>query len=489
MIFQKYLTIGLWVAAVAVVVPIFLVNPAAGVVAAFAAIALIAARSAMWLAVCSAAWSLVFLAVITVPGPYDSPAGRNAIPVLGVFVACFLAAWYVGRRLAGRGRPNAAAEPPKAPPLWWIQPAGHDRLSGSSFGGATRSTRPTLQWPSDRRLTAFLLVVLLIAIIGAALKFRGELPPLFADNPDVARAELGLRSNIVVGLLAEAWTLGMAISLLRVLNGKAETRWRYLLLVLVFTFGAALGASKNSVLVGIVPALVAALSTRRESGGMSAKQRQVAALVVVLVGLGVVGGAVYLGGQRTLAGTGTFEDQFRAQYGGNPIYTSVGSLDLSLSSSVETFGRLWEHREEYDPAWGRYSLTFTGSVGERLLGPVDLYKITGGLSQPFYMNTATFVAVPLMDFGPVGAGLVLALTGLIVGFAERRLSDTHSPAHHLGRAFLIYYATFGVYEYYPVIQPFWLSLVPGIVVFYLVSNRSKLAMPAWPKLVMPTWKR
>ncbi|MET8230331.1 hypothetical protein ABZS77_06580 [Micromonospora sp. NPDC005298] len=488
MIFQKYLTVGLWVAAVAVVVPIYLVDAAAGTVAAFAAVAVIAVRSALWLAVCSAAWSLVFLAVITIPGPYDSPAGRAVIPVLGVFVGCFLAAWYAGRWLAGRGR-SALAEPAKAPPLWWIQPAGQDRSSAATTAPASRSPRPTLRWPSDRRLTAFLLVVLAVAVIGGALKFHGAVPPLFADNPDVARAELGLRSNIVVGLLAEAWTLGMAISLLRVLNGRSEGRWRYLLLVVVFTFGAALGASKNSVLVGIVPALVAALSTRRESGGMSVRHRQIAALVVVLVGLGVVGGAVYLGGQRTLAGTGTFEDQFRAQYGGSALSTSVGSLDLSLSSSVETFGRLWEHRDEYDPAWGRYSLTFTGSVGERLLGPVDLYQITGGLSQPFYMNTATFVAVPLMDFGPVGAGVALALTGLIVGFAERRLSEAPSPAHHIGRAFLIYYATFGVYEFYPVIQPFWLSLVPGIIAFYLVSNPSRLALPAWPKLVTPTWKR
>ncbi|SCG38790.1 O-antigen polymerase [Micromonospora inositola] len=478
MSFRTYLNIGLWVAAVAVVVPVFLINPATGVVAAFAAVAVIAVRSAFWLAVCSAAWSLVFLAVLTIPGPYDSPAGRGVIPVLGLFVACFLAAWYAGRRLAGDGRPDPAAEPEPGPPLWWIRPTDQSVRPGSSAAGRTRSTRPTLRWPSDNRLTAFLLVVLLIAIIGGALKFGTTLPPLFAENPDVARASLGEKSNIYVGLLAEAWTLGMAISLLRALNGKAEARWRYLLLVVVFTFGAALGASKNSVLVGIVPALVAALSTRRETA-MSSRNRRIAALVVILIGLGAVGGAVYLGGQRTLAGTGTFEDQFRAQYGGNPIYTSVGSLDLSLSSSVETFGRLWEHRAEHELAWGRYSLTFTGSVGDRFLGPVDLYKVTGGLSQPFYMNTATFAAVPLMDYGPVGAAIFLALTGLCVGFVERRLGQTRSPAHHLGRAFLIYYATFGVYEFYPVIQPFWLSLVPGLVAFYLVSNPSRLVMPTW----------
>ncbi len=434
---------------------------------AFAAVAVIAARSARWLAVCSAAWSLVFLAVITVPGPYDSPAGRAVIPVLGLFVACFLAAWYAGRRLADVGRSDLPAEPPASP--------------GSPAGGRIKSTRPTLRWPSDHRLTAFLLVVLVFAIIGAALKFGREVPPLFAENPDEARWLVGLRSNIYIGLLAEAWTLGMAISLLRVLNGKATARWRYVLLVVVFTFGAALGASKNSVLVGIVPALVAALSTRRETA-MSSRNRRVAALVVILIGLGAVGGAVFLGGQRTLAGTGTFEDQFRTQYGANPIYTSIGSLDLSLSSSVETFGRLWEHREQYEPAWGRYTLTFTGSVGDRFFGPVDLYKITGELSQPFYMNTATFAAVPLMDYGPVGAAIFLALTGLCVGFVERRLSQTGSPAHHLGRAFLIYYAAFGIYEYYPVIQPIWLALVPGLVVFHLVCNPSS-------KLVMPTWKR
>ncbi|MFI7606790.1 O-antigen polymerase [Micromonospora sp. NPDC049366] len=480
---RSYLTIGLWVAAVAVVVPVYLIDPAAGVAAAFAAVALIAVRSHFWLGICSAAWSLVFLAVINVPGPYDSPAGRAVIPVLGVFVACFLAAWYAGRLLADRGQPPAT-EPTKAPALWWVRPTPQYLRSGAPAGAASR---PTLRWPPDHRLMTFLLVVLAVAVIGGLLKFGGTLPPLFADNPDVARAELGRNSNIYVGLLAEAWTLGMAVSLLRVLNGSSEGRWRYLLLVVVFTFGAALGASKNSVLVGIVPALVAALSTRRETA-MSSKNRRVAAVVVILIGLGAVGAAVYLGGQRTMAGTGTFEDQFRAQYGNSALYSSVGSLDLSLSSSVETFGRLWEHREEHDPAWGRYSLTFAGSVGERLLGPVDLYKITAELSLPFYMNTATFVAVPLMDFGPVGAGIYLAVLGLGVGFFERRLGRTRSPAHHLGRAFLIYYATFGVYELYPVIQPFWLSLVPGLIAFSLISNSSgTISNPLKP--VMLAWKR
>ncbi|MGW2623223.1 O-antigen polymerase [Micromonospora taraxaci] len=490
-----------WVIAVVAVAAVFLWDVEFGVAAAFLAMAALLFRHHMWLAVCTAAWGFVFLAVLTIPGPYDSPAGPAAVPVLGFYAACFLGAWYLGRRLAAaRSRsekstptpdavastptPDAVASTPTAATVestptadTFVMPAVTTRPAAGRTG--LESERAELRWPAESRLRVFVLFLLLLAVIGAALKFRGDVPPLFADNPDAAREAVRLRSNLITGLFSEFWGIGLAVSLLRALTGKAEGRWAYVVFVVIFAFGAALGASKNSVLLGIVPPLVAALSVRR-SATISPKNRLRVSLVVLVIGAVAVGAAVFLGGQRTLAGTGQFEDQFRAQYGASPLYASVGSLDLSLSSSVETFGRLWEVREQHPPTWGRYTITFTGSVGERLFGPADLYAITAGLSKPFYMNTATFVAIPLLDYGPIGAVIFLGLLGLSVGVIDRRLASAWSPAHHLTRAFVIYFATFGVYELYPVVQPFWLALAPGLVALYLLSKPMRW-IPEWMK--------
>lgn len=423
-----------------IVLALFLWNAGSGAVAAFAIAAAIASRTSTWLAVCLAAWAVVFLAVLTIPGPYDSSAGRDVIPVLATFAACFVGGWALGRRVGGRPVTESNA------------------------------ARPRLVWPPENRLRLFLLAILALSVVGAVLKFRGSALPLFADNPDVARELVRQRSNIVSGLLSEAWTLGLSISLLRALTGTTKGWQVYSVFTLVFTFGAALGASKNSVLVGIVPALVAALSVRRSR---SRTKSFVKAPAIILIGLLAVGAAVVLGGQRTLAGTGTFEDAFRERYGDNALAASVASLDLSLSSSTETFGRLWAHREDHPPAFGRYSLTFTGSVGDELFETPDLYRITAQLSKPYYMNTATFAAIPLLDYGPIGAAIFLSLLGLCVGLVERRFEFSESPAHQLGRAFVIYYSVFGVYELYPLIQPFWLSLIPGLWCLYLISRPVK----------------
>ncbi|NGM12068.1 hypothetical protein ENC19_04935 [Verrucosispora sp. CWR15] len=410
----------------------------AAVTLALAVAALLAARSRMWgLAACTAAWGATFLAVLTVPGPYDSWAGEAVLPVLAGYVAVFLTAWAVGRRLTVRR-------------------------------DGVESRRPTLSWPSQRRLLTYLFVLLGIAAATSALRFQGVVPPLLADNPDAARQVLREQSNIVIGLLSEAWTLGMAVSLLRALSRNWRTSLIYYALAGVFAVGAALGASKNSVLVGIAPALIAALSMYRP------RRRATKAFpktpVILLIGLAVLGTAVFLGGQRTMAGTGSFENEFRSQYGGNAVASSVGSLDLSLSSSTETFGRLWSQREHLDPRYGAYSLTFLGSRVEPLVGEADLYAVTSQLSQPYHMNTATFVAIPLLDFGAAGAVLFLAALGLVVGAAERRLEFTTAPAGQLGRGFIVYFAMFGLYELYPFIYPTWLSLVPGLYVLHRLGR-------------------
>jgi hypothetical protein len=419
-------------------------------------------RRAWWLAACAAAWTLVLLAVLTIPGPYDSSAGRSALPVLTGYALCFLVAWAVGRRAQGRrkgGRHGGDAVPadPAAPAT-----------------EASTAERPQLSWPAERRLRLFLGALLAVAVATAAIQYRGLRPPLFAADPDAARAALALRASILLGLLSEAWTLGMAVSLLRTLTGDRAGRWWYAALTVVFTVGAALDASKNSVLVGIIPGVIAALSVRH--GGLariSGRLRAVANLrVIVLIGLVAVGAAVYLGGQRTMAGTGAFEDQFRARYGGNPVAASVGSLDLSLSSSAETFGRLWAQHDAVPRKYGGYSLEFLGHRERSLFG-IDLYAMTGQLSAPYYMNTATFVAIPLLDFGPVGAAVMLLVLGVAVGVGERRLEFATGPAQQLGRAFVVYFAAFGIYELYPALYATWISLAAGLWVLRRLGRAAR----------------
>lgn len=404
--------------------------------------ALLAARLRMWaLAACAAIWTAALLAVRVLPGPYDSWAGRGVLPVLAGYVTVFLAMWAVGRRVIDR------------------------------TADAVTRPRPELSWPSERRLLTYLLVLLSVAVVTAAIRFRGIAPPLLADNPDAARQVLRQHSNLVIGLLSEAWTLGMGISLLRALSGSRPRAVIYYVLAGLFTVGAALGASKNSVLVGIAPALIAALSVRRPQRRASKFLPKTS--VVLLLGALALGAAVFLGGQRTMAGTGAFETEFRARYGSNALASSAGSLDLSLSSSTETFGRLWSQREILEPTYGAYSLTFLGSRVEPLVGKADLYGLTSQLSQPYLMNTATFVAIPLLDYGPIGAVFFLAALGLAVGATERWFEFSASPAEQLARAFIVYFALFGIYELYPLIYPTWLSLVPGLWILHRLGRTTK----------------
>jgi hypothetical protein len=410
---------------------VFLLDPPVGALGGLLAAAGFAWQARMWwLAACAGAWALVFLAVLTFPGPYDSWAGRAIVPVLAGYALCFLGGWGLGRRTA-------------------------DRADGQ---------RPELTWPAENRLRWYLLGLFAVAVGAAVLRFRGAAPPLFAADPDAARDALGHRDNMATGLLSETWTLGMSVSLLRALTGPARARWWYAATAGVFTAGAALGASKNAVLVGIVPAVVAALSVRRTGPRHAVPGRRHATRtrVIVAVGLVAVAGAAFLGGQRTLAGTGAFEDEFRARYGGNPVATGMASLDLSLSSPAETFGRLWAQRDTLPPRWGAYTLKFLGRHAEPVIGKTDLYGITGQLSAPYYMNTATFVAIPLLDYGAAGAALFLLVLGVFVGLGDRRLEFSAGPAQQLGRGFLVYFAAFGIYELYPALYPTWLALLPGL---------------------------
>jgi hypothetical protein len=466
-----------------------------GAVAVLVATMLIAYRTSIWIAAVAVAWALCFLAVLYLPGPYDSWAGRAALPVLTCYVGLFLAAWAYGRSWSARreqrrrrsGSPDA---PPDASSSTVSSSNGStsnestasastvsvSTMDGGGGAGAAVADKRQLGWPSEYRLRLYVFGLLVLAIVAAVLRFWGTTPPIFSSNPDVARELLRYHTNIYLGLLWEAWTIGVSVSLFRLLAGPKRGRWLYLPLTVVFIAGSALGASKNSVLIGIATGMIATLSVRlRRSGGsrLLVRRSTVAVVVAACAALGV---AVYLGGQRTIAGTGNFENQFRSEYGNNAVTATFGSLDLSLSSSVETFGRLWSQQDTFPRGYGRYSLIFSGSPGHKVLdahSDVDLYSVTSQLSQPYYMNTATFVAIPLLDFGLVGAGIFLVLIGLAVGFWERRFEFRDSAALQLGRATIIYFAGFGIYELYPLVQPTWLSTIPGLWVLHLLTKRAK----------------
>jgi hypothetical protein len=498
-------------AAVAVVLGVASVNVTAGAVFGLIVAAILAYRVSFWITVVAAVWVLAFLAVLYIPGPYDSWAGRAAVPVLTAYTGLFLAAWAAGCGLYQRRRNGRRVEAlvGSTAPAVTAEAATTDVASlGAAAGGAQASastttgvvtlrlpteevTPPTptngnpnagrgeVRWPSEFRMRAFLLVTLGLAILAAVLRFWGTVPPLFSANPDAAREVLSYHTNIYLGLLWEAFTIGMAVSLFRLLAGPRTGRWLYAIFTVLFVAGSALGASKNSVLIGIATGMIAAVSVWLRRHGRRVRLKT-STVVIVLIGCAALGVAVYLGGQRTLSGNGNFEDTFRQQYGSNAVSASVGSLDLSLSSSAETFGRLWQQRDDIGLGLGRYSLIFTGHPGHALFGAhsdQDLYYITSELSQPYYMNTASFVAIPLLDWGVIGAGVFLVLVGLAVGMADRKL-DSSSAASQLGRATLIYFAGFGVYEFYPLVQPTWLATIPALVILHLLLTRSNLRQDA-----------
>ncbi len=510
------------VAAIAVALGTAAINVTAGAMVTLVVVVILSYRRSVWIAACAVAWFAAFLAVLFIPGPYDSWAGRAAIPVLTVYTGLFLAAWGAGRYLhqrrfgdagkallatAGSAAANTETTDTEATDIeatdaeatgavsLTTRARSVARASGAdaSIAVATRTeARPaatsgsgdgaddegssSLRWPSEFRMRMYLLVMLVIAIVAAVLRFWGRVPPLFAANPDISREVLRYSTNIYLGLLWEAWTIGACVSLFRLLAGPKRGRWLYALFVALFIAGSSLGASKNSVLVGIATAMIAAISVRLRRGGARKLRVRKSTVILVLIGIVAIGTAVYLGGQRTLSGTGNFEDQFRDQFGNSAVAATVGSFDLSLSSSTETFGRLWAQEGIFEPGYGRYSLIFSGKPGHNLFdahSDLELYYITSQLSQPYYMNTATFVAIPLLDFGRVGAALFLILIGLLVGLAERRFEFSASPGWLLGRATIIYYAAFGIYELYPLVQPIWLATIPGLWALHLLAKRPR----------------
>jgi hypothetical protein len=501
-------------AALAVVLGLASVDVSLGAVLGLILAAVLARRVSFWITVVAAVWVLALLAVLYIPGPYDSFAGRAAVPVLSAYTGLFLAAWAAGcglyqrrrnRRqveaLAGSRSHAVMAEAATTDVASLGAAAGGAQTSASTTTGVVTLTAPmqvptspapsngnpntghdAVGWPSEFRMRAFLLATLGVAILAAVLRFWGTVPPLFSPNPDAAREVLSYHTNIVLGLLWEAFTIGMAVSLFRLLAGPRTGRWLYAVFTVLFVAGSALGASKNSVLIGIATGMIATVSVwlgRRRGRRLRLKRSTV--LIVVAAACAVLGAVVYLGGQRTLSGSGNFEDTFRQQYGSNAVTASLGSLDLSLSSSAETFGRLWQQHDEFGLGLGRYSLIFTGHPGHALFGAhsdQDLYYITGELSQPYYMNTASFVAIPLLDWGVVGAGVFLVLVGLAVGMADRKLGLSSSAAAQLGRATIIYFAGFGVYEFYPLVQPTWLATIPALVILHLLLTRSNLRQDA-----------
>ncbi|WP_422741871.1 O-antigen polymerase [Mycobacterium sp. WMMD1722] len=326
--------------------------------------------------------------------------------------------------------------------------------------------------PSNTLQTARWLC-LTAGIIANVARYSGGIP-LLSDRVDVVRQYARENSNIVTGFLSEGWTVGMMLTLAPILVGRRRPKLAEMAWLLVFLIGAFAGASRNTLLTAVVPGVLVALHFRglRQTDQQRAQsQTPGRALnrygIAAAVGVAVLA-LMWFQSRRILNGVGVFERTFQRQYGDQPITATLASLDLSFSGSYETLSRLLA------AGIGGSDTQFTvlqglGAVPRWLGYQPDLYETTSALSAPYYMNTATYLAAPLVDFGVTGALVASFLLGLFFGAVDRRLSGDASMAGQMIRYYVIYLAVFSVYEFVPFIQPSWIPVVVSLLIIRRAS--------------------
>ena len=332
-----------------------------------------------------------------------------------------------------------------------------------------------LRLPSLPILRGTLAPLAVMAVLVDAYRYRETGIPLFASNVDALRGVLREDSSLVVGLLRESWTLGALIAIVVVIIAQKRRPFDYFWAVF-FAVGAFSGGSRNALLIAVVPPVLAGIIYLRARSGGSLTRKQ---LVLRLSALGssvvviaiAAAGLMYYAGQRVLNGTGSFERDFQRMYAGDPWGAAIGMTNLSLSSPLETWSRLYEL--QMGQAFELH-LNVLASVAflTRPFGfEPDLYEITAGLSAPYYMTVATFLGAPMRDFGIWGAVASAALLGLVVGLLDRCLQQRRHVFALLGRCFVIYIGIFAVYEFQPYLYLSWLPIAVGLFVL------SKLKRP------------
>lgn len=330
-----------------------------------------------------------------------------------------------------------------------------------------RYPRSPFRLPDFGVLRGSLLPLAIVAVLVDAYRYRNTGIPLFAGNVDALRGVLREDSSLIIGLLREAWTLGALIAILVVLIARHRRPLDFFWAAF-FAVGAFSGGSRNALLIAVVPPLLAGfIYLRARKSPVSSRQRSIrlTAFGAGIAGIGVAAaGLMYYAGQRVLNGTGQFERDFQALYAGNPWGAAIGMTNLSLSSPLETWSRLYEFELSHVHDM---TLNVFASVAfaVRPFGfEPDLYEVTAGLSAPYYMTVATFMGAPLRDFGIVGALVSALVLGVGIGLLDRLLQRRRQVFALLARGFLIYIAIFSVYEFQPFLYLSWLPVILGLYV-------------------------
>lgn len=397
----------------------------------------IAAALAAWM---TARWQFALIAVYSgmeaatqlLPSPYEGYASRETLWPILLTVTLLCLAWTLAA----------------------LRPDQHDRAS-------LAMRRTEVAFPTLRQLYPFLALMAIVGLAANGIRFRQGVP-LFAENIDAAREVARQEANLVVGLLQEAWTLGLLVAT-AALFFSLGSRWICIAWMAFFAFGAFMGGSRNAILVGLLPAAIAWLSFKRSRGAaISVKSREAA--LVGLAMLGVLVGAYYYSGSRTLAGEGAFEREFAELYGESPWLAGLASFDLSLSAPFETWSRIFVQGEGAFGETQFVTLAWLGSVLDSLGFTPDMNAIAASVSYPFYMNAPTIAGPAFVDFGMPGIVLVGVVVGVVVGLAERTLLRQPALGQLIFYGYLVYHATLSLYSFVPYSRPSWIAVLIGLCV-------------------------
>lgn len=438
-----------WLVLLAIVAFIWTI-PLAPVYAICCAVALVlAVRWDAWYFALLGLYAACMVAVHLMPGPYDSYSSEDTLIVLKAGITIITITWLAVRSLPAKD--------------------------------STQSAQPIIFIP-ERILRPVRWLCLLAGLTANVSRYSGGVP-LFSGQVDVVRQLAREQSNIVTGFLSEGWTLGVMLVIASVLVARRRPRPSELAWLIVFLLGAFAGASRNSLLTAVIPGVLVGLHFRNSArGGIQERTRQEANprlnRLGITMGVGVLFfGLMWFQSQRIMHGVGQFERAFQQQFAGSDVKATLASLDLSLSGSFETLSRL------VAAGTGGSKTDFTvlqglGAVPRWLGYHPDLYQVTSALSAPYYMNTATYLAAPIVDFGIVGGLAASFLLGLLFGGVDRRLERDRTIPGQLIRYYIVYMAIFSVYEFVPFIQPNW---VPVIVSLILLRYYSKSSLESGPQ--------
>lgn len=312
-------------------------------------------------------------------------------------------------------------------------------------------------------------------LLSSMYRFRSGIP-LFSDNIDEVRNLARENTNILVGILQEGWTLGVMLSLLSILVMKNRKKIDWVILT-AFLMGAFAGGSRNSLLIGIVPALIGILLYQRTQVSTKKITFTLSLAKKLLIIAGLIG-AIFLlftySGSRTVNGEGAFETAFRQQYGNDTKMAAVASLDLALSAPFETWSRIYLQKPYLDIGDREYySFAFAGSLLEKFGHSPNLDAISVSVSSPYFMNAATMVSAPYLDFGIIGVIVFSILLGTVNGFLGVQQRKSNSLFISCIYGYSIYLTILALYAFPPFKNIAWVPVV-GILAF-LAMREQKVA--------------